>query len=168
MILFAFYAALVWYGCWHYRRRWQGFLVYGLSVFGMYFLWRVYVALVRFSRGGWDTSSMLLLFGAEAFIVLVVGGTLLAVRREKVVMPCRRCRYELEGLEYQNPRCPECGLEHAFRKPRRGRCRLCGERISRAVREAGGLVCGGCEGGEPVGLAAGETRVLMRSEVPAA
>lgn len=163
VILFAIYAALVWYGCWRYRRRWQGVVWFATAIFGMYFLWRLYTALVRFSKGAWDTSSMLLLFGAEAFIVIMVGGTLLAVRRDKVERPCRRCRYELKGLEELNPQCPECGLAWAHRKPRRGRCIGCGRRIAGRSSTAR---CGACEEIETAVIGAGTLEQTAGSESP--
>lgn len=123
MILFAFYAALIWYACWRFRRRWIGVAAYAAGLFGLYFVWKVYTAMVRFTHGAWDTASMLVIFSAEAFIVTVVGGTLLAVRRNRVELPCRKCRYELAGLEAESPTCPECGLPDAGRRRRADRAR---------------------------------------------
>jgi ribosomal protein S27AE len=43
-------------------------------------------------------------------------------------VPCRKCGYELEGLEDTNPTCPECGLAFAARKLKPMKCGACGAR----------------------------------------
>ncbi len=67
-----------------------------------------------------------LLLAIEAGMVLVVGGFIVMLPLEVAEMPCRRCRYDLAGLEEDNPTCPECGMVHAARKVRRRVCRGCG------------------------------------------
>jgi hypothetical protein len=62
--------------------------------------------------------SLQLLLWMEAGAVAVVGGFIVLLPRRNAVMPCRKCGYELKGLEDENPRCPECGKEHAAFEPK--------------------------------------------------
>jgi len=52
----------------------------------------------------------------EAVITCVVGVFLACLPRNIAKRPCRKCGYELAGLENANPTCPECGLLFAYKQ----------------------------------------------------
>ncbi|CAG0987542.1 hypothetical protein PHYC_02107 [Phycisphaerales bacterium] len=121
MFLFPLYAALVWYGCFRWRRRFLGFASLAAGVMGVAFLAGVDVVVTRWLTHQFPKPLFLLMLAAEAGIILPVGLFVVMMPRERIELPCRGCGYELEGLETANPTCPECGLIHARR--RCGRCR---------------------------------------------
>ena len=59
-------------------------------------------------------------------MILIVGVFVVLLPLVVVDTPCRRCRYDLAGLESENPTCPECGMAHAAIKVKRRVCRGCG------------------------------------------
>ena len=89
-----------------------------------------------------DARLMHMLLGVEAGMVGIVGVFFACLPREQPEKPCRRCRYELSGLEESNPTCPECGLPHAAAKVRLAVCAECGRHtlIQRSKH-----VCDACE-----------------------
>jgi len=118
VIFFPIYAALVWYGCFRWRRRPQAFLSILAGLTGVAIFSELHAALNRLLDGGWSGHTLRVMLIAEAAIILLVGGYLAVLPQGRVHLPCRRCRYELRGLEHENPTCPECGLPHAVRKVR--------------------------------------------------
>ncbi|MDX2130903.1 MAG: hypothetical protein SFY69_02475 [Planctomycetota bacterium] len=148
MFIFPLYAVLVWYGCFKWRRRFLGVasLVAGLG--GVLLLGWVDVQVSRWLTSEFPMPGFLLLLAGEGGIMLLVGSYLVALPRERVRVPCRGCRYELDGLEHANPTCPECGLAHAASKPRRVRCRRCGD-----VEVSPTTLCARCAAPEPAMLA---------------
>jgi hypothetical protein len=113
MLLFPLYAALVWYGCYRYRRQFLGFAVYIAGVLGLITLAYLDVRLMRWFFNTDASPGLLFLLCAEAGLVALVGGFVVCSPRTRSVIPCRDCGYELSGLDDPNPRCPECGLMHA-------------------------------------------------------
>jgi hypothetical protein len=122
MMILPLYAFAVWYMCFRLRRTWLGwfalFAADSIVVAGVF----MYPAIERWISGeSTQWSSFQFVMWAEALMVAIVGAFVLMLPREFVRLPCRKCGYELESLaaehETQNPQCPECGLEHAARKP---------------------------------------------------
>jgi hypothetical protein len=106
MLLFPLYAALVWYGCYRYRRQFLGFAVYIAGVLGLITLAYLDVRLMRWFFNTDASPGLLFLLCAEAGLVALVGGFVVCSPRTRSVIPCRDCGYELSGLDDPNPRCP--------------------------------------------------------------
>src|ERR1051325_12209144 len=127
MILFPIYAVVIWYLCFRWRRTWIGWaaLVLGLAGVGLISWMHMVFNTAVFSD---SVNPMLfqILLVAEAGLVLVMGGFSVTLPVEVAELPCRRCRYDLAGLEEENPTCPECGMRHAAKKVRLRSCRACG------------------------------------------
>ena len=138
VILFLFYAAFVWYLCFKYRRDWRGL---GWLAAGMALLWLaadLYRVAIRWAKSAnstlldtrHDGKLFLMLLALEAVAVIVIGLFFWCLPRDVRIRPCRRCKYELDGLDDDNPTCPECGLAAAAIKVRKRRCPSCGIRTS--------------------------------------
>lgn len=145
MIILLFYAAFVWYFCFRWRRHWLGFLSVAIGL-GLVALTSYAVDVVKLwfthaGDGGVDTRLFHMLLGVEAAIVGVVGFFFACLPRESPEKPCRRCRYELSGLDESNPTCPECGLPFAAAKVRPRTCVQCGRAC---MLEAGRDQCDAC------------------------
>ncbi len=133
MLLLAAYAAITWYAIFLKRRTWSGLALLILSLVGVAVLAYLDLTLHRYLVGGSPSIGFQLILASEAFMILAVGTMLLVLPRERAAVPCRACGYELRGLDDANPRCPECGLEHAARRPRAGRCVQCDEHLPEGV-----------------------------------
>lgn len=152
MFVFPLYAAIVWYACYRYRRRFLGYAAYAAGVLGIVLLLWVDVRLTRWVFNQPAAPSLLLMLSAEAGLVGLVGAFIVFSPRHRAVLPCRDCGYELDGLDEPNPTCPECGLAYAARKVRPGRCVDCGGAMA---APADGARCPGCHAaGLPVPSAA--------------
>jgi predicted Zn-ribbon and HTH transcriptional regulator len=125
MLLLAAYAAVSWFAIYRLRRRWAGVGMLGLSLAGVALISYLDIMIHRLIVGGDPGLIFQFILASEAAIILLVGAMLLLVPRGRAVLPCRGCGYELQGLDDANPRCPECGIEHAARRPRAGRCVQC-------------------------------------------
>lgn len=149
MLLLAAYAALCWFAIFRKRRTWAGAALLILSLAGVAVLAYLDLMLHRFLVGGRPSIAFQLILASEAAIILGVGTMLLLLPRDRAAVPCRGCGYELRGLDDANPRCPECGLEHAARQPREGRCVDCDAPVE---REAGELAraCARCRPPSPL------------------
>ena len=135
MVLFLFYAVFIWHLCFRFRRQWKGLAA---LTCGMLLLWLasdLYRMAIRWAKAthntlldtGHDGKLFLMLLALEAVIVAVVGIFFWCLPRHRAVKPCRRCKYELEGLDDDNPTCPECGLHAAAAKVRRRHCPSCNQ-----------------------------------------
>jgi hypothetical protein len=138
VILFLFYAVLVWFFCFRWRRQWMGLVAVSAGVACVFLMSMMVHSISRwFQRAGLGTGADVRLFDyllmVEAGVVGVVGLFIVFLPRERVETPCRRCGYELAGLEVANPTCPECGLAYAAVRVRRGRCVGCGRRAEAAA-----------------------------------
>lgn len=142
MVLFPAYAVLIWVLTWRTRRTWLGFATVAAGVLGVLILGLLhhYTELVfPISVSG---PFFPLMLAVEAAFVLVVGLFIAALPLRRIDRPCRRCRYELQGLDDPNPTCPECGMAHAARKVRRRHCRCCGQSLF--VSRGENPTCTGC------------------------
>lgn len=112
MLFFPFLAALIWYYAGKYRRSWRGVvaILAGAAVFLL-----LEILLIRLGAlhiGGlqpWIVVWMLIVSS-----VLVIGVAIFIVLLPLTPPPyvhCRRCRYNLSGLDAADLDCPECGLQ---------------------------------------------------------
>lgn len=119
MFFFVAYAVLIWYWCVRWRRHWLSALATLGGVAGV-----VAVGFFHYRLNIWThgkiflpvLQSILYPYGVMLFVVSVYISCL-PVARPKV--HCRRCFYDLAGLEEELPTCPECGLAKAPRVERR-------------------------------------------------
>ena len=126
MILFPVYAVFVWYLCFRWRRSWVAWASLFLGVAGVATLAWFHVTVSVIALGASDSPLFPILLAAEAGLILIVGAFIAMLPLEVADTPCRRCQYDLAGLELDNPTCPECGMVHAARKVKRRACRGCG------------------------------------------
>ncbi len=151
LILFPIYALLVWYACLRWRRQLMGVaaLLLGLALIGL--LARLDIA-VRQALHLPDNGPLFrFMLYAEAVIVALVGGLLVFLPPRKLAkVPCRRCGYELHGLDEANPTCPECGTEFAAIKVELAPCAGCGLQTPACIE--GRTLCKACL--PPVGVPA--------------
>jgi Zn finger protein HypA/HybF involved in hydrogenase expression len=130
VLLFPLYALAVWFCAWRWRRRVWGFLSVVVGVLTLATL-AMLDRRVRAWLGAGDTpfTSFQFLLWGEAAIVVIVGTFICFLPRHRSDLPCRKCGYELAGLEQHNPTCPECGLAHAAFKVRERTCQTCRQRV---------------------------------------
>ena len=106
MIVFALYAACVWYLALRYRRHWAGFAISIAAALGVALLTKVLPAWME--RPGFIPMSILL--WGEAAMVGGIGLFIASLGRTPAsTLPCPRCGYDLRGLPAATPVCPECG-----------------------------------------------------------
>lgn len=118
MMLLPIYAVLTWYFCFRFRRQVWGWLALAVSLM-MIAMVMVLEQRIRTWVGAGEnpfTSLQFILWG-EVIIVGVGGAFILCLRKGGAEVPCRKCGYELIGLEVENPQCPECGLKQAAFRP---------------------------------------------------
>lgn len=118
MILFPIYAALVLYGVYRLRRRFLGVALLAASLLGLLALGWLDLMVGYWVTGRKTTMLFRMMLGVEGALLLPLGVYLWSVRRERIEIPCRRCGYELFGLEQANPTCPECGMACAAEAPK--------------------------------------------------
>jgi hypothetical protein len=135
MILFPVYAVFIWYFCLRWRRNWVGWASLLMGVSGVGVVAWFHQTVNSLMAGAWDGPLFPILLASEAGLVLVVGVFIVLLPIEVAEVPCRRCHYDLAGLEEDNPTCPECGMPHAARKVRRCVCRGCGAEMFVERRE---------------------------------
>ncbi len=125
-MLFVVYAGLVWWAALRWRRRWLGFGLVGLGVFGVWFVARFYLWVgARFGIERTDSFMILLVpFGVTVGVI----GAYIACLPKRNEGACRKCGYSLLGLEPEKGLliCPECGARHAFSAGDSLPCSSCG------------------------------------------
>lgn len=119
MMLFPLYALFIWYLCFKHRRRWQGIVAWlagTLSIATLAMLDLRIRTWLGFAPNA--LVSLQLLLWIEAAAVFLMGAAIVIMPRRGAKVPCRKCGYELAGLEHDNPMCPECGQQNAAFKPK--------------------------------------------------
>lgn len=110
MILFVFYAMLVWYGAYLWRRRWGGLVVLAAALTGLLVVWKVHYRMNGWVEGGNFLPVLRVLLAPYIVLVMGVGVVLVCQRRlPRSGYYCRACQYDLSGLEPAALACPECG-----------------------------------------------------------
>jgi hypothetical protein len=120
VILPVLYAVLVWYFAMRWRRRWPAFLAVGLGVANLLVLGAMVHAWDR-TRAPWPISELGLLFSLlypYTALVGVIGVYISLLPRAAKAHECRKCRYDLSGLEPDELVCPECGTRWTARGAR--------------------------------------------------
>lgn len=158
VILFLFYAAYIWYLCFRFRRRWEGLAVLAASVGALWVMAELYRFILRWARASRNSivdyksegRLFLMLLAVEAVIVIAVGLFFFCLpRHAAATKPCRRCRYELAGLDSENPTCPECGLPAAAHRIETALCSVCSQNV---IDASGHSTCPGCAASAVVNL----------------
>jgi len=142
VILFAFYAGLVWYGAIRRRREVMGFVYTLLGVLGVALLGYIHYLLNIWSNGALCLpllQSMLYPFG---ILILVMGVFLACLPPKYSGTNCRGCGYDLRGLETDDRVCPECATRHVLFHGTGEACRGCGGELR--AREHDQSLCGRC------------------------
>ena len=142
MVLFPVYAVLVWALTWRWRRSWLGFATVFAGVLGVGLLGLLHLLSTFVFPEALQGPIFPLLLAVEAAMVLVVGAFIAVLPRHRVDRPCRKCKYELSGLDDDNPTCPECGMVHAARRVRLKHCRRCA--LAMWVGRGDNPPCTGC------------------------
>jgi hypothetical protein len=123
MLLFPFYAALYWYLAGKYRRSWRGVFVIFAGMGGVAILEALLIRLGLMGIGGiepWDLVRLIIPFGV--LITLVAIFIFFIPYPPPAYVHCRRCKYELTGLDATDLLCPECGTPWTY-PPRCPHCR---------------------------------------------
>lgn len=128
LVLFPIYAFLVWYACLRWRRQFMGIAALILGVALIALLAQADLAIRRALHLHDEGPLFRFMLYSEALIVTLVGAILVFLPpRAGAQHPCRRCGYELAGLEHANPTCPECGTAFAACKVELVPCVACGQ-----------------------------------------
>lgn len=117
MILLAAYAVFIFYLAMRYRRQWGGFVSVAGGVLLLLLIARpaleehnVLTALLPVGmRVGYK--HLLILILPEAALIALVGFFIASLPRNLSATACRKCKYELGGLNPIGLVCPECGTE---------------------------------------------------------
>jgi hypothetical protein len=125
MVLFPAYAVLVWYFAFRWRRTWIGWasVLVGVGAVGLIAV--LHRTINGLLAGALDGPMFPMMLAAEAGFVFLVGAFIVMLPIDAPDLPCRRCHYDLSGLEAENPTCPECGMPHAAIKVKKRHCRVC-------------------------------------------
>lgn len=127
LVLFPLYAFLVWYACLRWRRRVLGVAALAMGIMLIALLAHLDLAIRRWLHMT-DTGPLFrFMLYAEGGMVGMVGALLVLLPpTRRAQTPCRRCGYELLGLDDANPTCPECGLAYAATEVELAACIICG------------------------------------------
>lgn len=143
MLFFPFLAVLIWYFAGKYRRTWRGVLAVfvGMAVFALLEIILIRAGAVGFAGMKPWLVVWLLIFSAVLVITVAIFIFFLPIPPPPYVH-CRRCRYNLSGLDSTDLRCPECGLvwkrpakcphcRHSLAElpPYATRCAMCGAQV---------------------------------------
>lgn len=150
----AIYAVIIWYLAMRWRRQWPG---YGVVAAGFLSLLALDLAMRRWNHGAAEHPGGLVI-GYELLAILlrpyavllgVVGLFIVCLPRvPPTEAHCRKCHYDLTGLDPRALICPECGVaqhyrcsvcEHEFKdaSPADLKCPECGTRWAGAGAVSG-------------------------------
>lgn len=109
MLLFPIYAVLIWSVTMYWRRRWPAFVAVALSVLSLLMLGRLFMAYEY-----WFPPTAKLFYEMLWPYTFLVGGMGLYIAclpRRVGPNQCKKCHYDLSGLDPRGLTCPECGTE---------------------------------------------------------
>lgn len=139
MVGFVFYAALVWWAGYHWRRRWLGFAWVSLGFAGLVCMAWLHWRLSEWTHGRIYLPVLQVLLYPYTLLV-AAGGVFMASMPKMLPYRCASCGYDLEGLEGNLAVCPECGRTHAMAYHVGEACHACGAHIDQRRVPAGGVV----------------------------
>lgn len=143
MVLFPIYAFLVWYACLRWRRQVMGVAVLALGIMAILLLAQLDITIRQALHVPDNGPLFRFMLYAEGLMVGLVGVLLVALPpRRAAIVPCRRCGYELQGLEEANPTCPECGTIFAAHALPLAPCIACG--VATPAATDGRHLCKAC------------------------
>lgn len=143
MLLFPFYAVLIWYYAGKYRRSWKGGVVVLLGFLGFAALELLLIWAGLLGIAGLEPWDIVRLLIPAAIVVTAVAIFIVCLPRPAPGhVHCAACHYDLSGLEPHDLLCPECGAPWAVpshcptcRLPLAGlppgqlRCPSCGDEV---------------------------------------
>lgn len=125
MFAFVLYAGLVWYAAVRWRRTWLGFALVFAGLAGVGLVAFAHYKLNKWTNGYINLPVLQVLLYPYGALILVIGLFIAALPRVYQGTQCRRCGYELHGLETRVRTCPECGTVHAMDHLRGESCATC-------------------------------------------
>lgn len=148
MIFPVIYAVVLWFLAARFRRMWQGILIVSIAIGLLALLGTTaiehedrWIIGPRASRmpEWWRYGSKQLLILLIPYTILVGGVAvfLVSLPRPRLKMSCRKCSYDLSGLNPLGLVCPECGAEQGPHH-----CRACGHDLR--GQNPLGLICPNC------------------------
>lgn len=125
MFVFVLYAALVWYAAIRWRRSWLGLLCVLAGLAGVALIAFAHIKLNQWTHGRIYLPVLQVLLYPYGALILMIGLFILTIPRIYAGSQCRKCGYELKGLETHVRRCPECGTVHAMFHETGNACATC-------------------------------------------
>lgn len=115
MLVFPVYAMFVWYLCWRFRRRWEGFAAVLLGGAGVVGTGLLHVKIRDWTGGAIDIENAQILLYTYGVLVLGMGVFFVVMptsfrNRRAERGQCVACGYDVRALG-AGDRCPECGRE---------------------------------------------------------
>ena len=110
MLIFPIFATLVWALAMHWRRQWQSFaavtgsILFLYLIFRLLYVWQEHLPPLSALAYGELLWPYIGLTGAIGYYICFLP-------RPPTETQCRKCRYELSGLNPKGLNCPECGQQ---------------------------------------------------------
>ncbi len=130
MIILPVYAIAIWTVIAVFRRRWQAFVITGLSVLPVGWITHLCVQHIPLKPGEPRPTWLYMISLGYGALILVIGLVIAVQRRDVRVSDCRACGYDLSGSRKLS--CPECGeavvcvaCHRAFEDDEALRCPAC-------------------------------------------
>lgn len=125
MLLFVFYAVLVWYGAIRWRHNWRAFAWVGGGLIGVLLVIQFHTLLDTWTRQDIYLPVLQTLLWSYLLLVGSVGFFVACIPQARGPWCCDKCGYDLTGVHGFADVCPECGVpmteEVAYAAERRAR-----------------------------------------------
>lgn len=107
MLIFPIFAVIVWALAMHWRRQWPSFAIVSLAL-------ALLLAMLKIFDAWHEHLPPMALILYELLwpyigLTAAIGYYICVLPRPPTEMQCRRCRYDLSGLNHTRLNCPECG-----------------------------------------------------------
>lgn len=109
MLFFPIYAMIIWAGAMYWRRKWPALAITAAGVLLLLIAGRLFIAYEHLLPSG--TRLFHELLWPYTLFVGAMGFYIALLPRPAKGHECKRCRYDLRGLDPHNLICPECGEE---------------------------------------------------------